>query len=240
MNKRAILLATAALVLWASPLKAALTETYTFSGLNLDIPDGNLSGLVYQQTISSSITEINFITVTLNISGGYNGDLYCYLSHSSGFAALLNRVGRTAGDSFGYGNGGFNVTFSDAAATDIHAYQTVSYSLNGSGQLLGTWQPDARNVDPLSVLDTSTRSAYLSSFDGLGASGQWTLFLADMSGGDVSTLNGWSMEITGVPEPVTTALAIFATLAVGSTLVRKGLRRRGQAPPSADTTPEAN
>lgn len=240
MNKRAILLATTALALWASPLKAALTETYTFSGLNLAIPDGTPSGLANYQTISSSITAINSLTVTLTISGGWNGDLYCYLSHSSGFAVLLNRVGRTGGDSFGYGDGGFSVTFSDAASTDIHAYQTVSYSLNLAGQLLGTWQPDARHVDPATVLDSSTRTAYLSSFNGLAASGNWTLFLADMSGGDASALNGWSMEITGVPEPVTTALAIFATLAVGSTLARKGLRRRGQTPPSADREPEAN
>ena len=32
--------------------------------------------------------------MTLNLSGGWNGDLYAYLVHNSGFAVLLNRVGR--------------------------------------------------------------------------------------------------------------------------------------------------
>jgi hypothetical protein len=37
------------------------------------------------------------------------------------------------------------------------------------------------------------------------------LFFADVSaGGGTSTLNGWSLDITAVPEPVNVALCIFA------------------------------
>ena len=40
----------------------------------------------------------------------------------------------------------------------------------------------------------------LSSFTG-GANGIWTLYLADVSGGDVNTLNSWTLDIAAVPEP---------------------------------------
>jgi hypothetical protein len=42
-----------------------------------------------------TITDVN---VGLQLSGGWNGDLYAYLVHSSGFAVLLNRVGRGTGN----------------------------------------------------------------------------------------------------------------------------------------------
>src|SRR5438105_1343509 len=83
------------------------------------IPDGNPVGMSDTRTISdwaanSHITDIN---VSINVSGGWNGDLYAYVSHgSTGFAVLLNRVGRTSSSSFGYGDAGFNITFADSAA----------------------------------------------------------------------------------------------------------------------------
>lgn len=183
---------------------------YSSGTLNAQIPDGNVNG--YQNTINVSglggseniITDVN---VKLNISGGYNGDLYVYLTHSSGFSVLLNRTGRTVGDPFGYGDAGFNVTLNDSASTDIHAYGG-----NGSAQLAGTWQPDARNTDPATVVNTSPRGAFLNAFNGLDANGSWTLFAADIAGGDQSTLVSWEVDITTVPEPATMALGIFGAL----------------------------
>src|SRR2546423_205875 len=57
------------------------------------IPDGSLNGLSDTRTLSGiSQPQISDVKVTLNLSGGYNGDLYAYLSHgSTGFAVLLNR-----------------------------------------------------------------------------------------------------------------------------------------------------
>ena len=40
----------------------------------------------------------------------------------------------------------------------------------------------------------------------------WTLFFADLSPGDTSTLNTFSLDITAVPEPVNVALVIFGGL----------------------------
>ena len=195
--------------------RAALTETFSFSGINRAVPDGNPAGMIDGRTISSAITSISSITVGLNISGGYNGDLYITLQHSSGFSVLLNRTGKTVGDAYGYGDSGFNIRFDDAAANDVHNYQAST--MPGAGlPLTGTWQPDARNIDPADVTSASTRSAYLSSFQGLSAGGTWTLFVADtVSGGGTPTLNSWDLEITGVPEPTTIALGIFGGLAGG-------------------------
>ena len=120
----------------------------------------------------------------------------------------MNRVGMTSGNPDGYPNSGMLVTLTSAStANDIHFYQNFSPAYNGSGQLTGTWQADGRT----SPLDTSRGS--LSSFNGLDPNGTWTLFFADLSPGDQSTLVSWSLDITTVPEPVPLALAIFAALA---------------------------
>ena len=179
--------------------------TLSSGTLNAAIPDGNVNG--YQSTLTFNDAYFNNVLdvdVKLNISGGYNGDLYVYLTHSSGFSVLLNRAGRTSGNAFGYGDAGFNITLNDSAATDIH-----NYGGNGGAQLTGNWQPDARNVDPATVTDASSRSAFLSAFNSLDPNGTWTLFVADVSGGDQSTLVSWELDITAVPEPTTVALGIF-------------------------------
>ena len=182
-----------------------VTETYsftTFSGqASLTIPDGNASGVSDTRTISgSSAFTIESIRVTLDLSAEFNGDLYGYLRHDSGFSVLLNRPGRASGNLPGYDDAGFNVTFAgDAINGDIHYYQPASGS-----PLTGLWQPDARAIDPDSsgaAFDAASRTATLDSFSGLNANGAWTLFLADVASGGNSALNGWGMEITPVPEP---------------------------------------
>ena len=204
-----------------APLHA---QTFTFSGLNAAVPDGNPNGLSNTQTISTSTTAIGALTLTLNLFGTYNGDIYAYVTHSSGFAVLLNRVGRTGNTgsaSFGYGDAGFQVTFSDSASNgDVHVYRNVMTPGAGS-PLTGLWQPDARDVDPGLVTDTSTRSAYLSSFNGLDPNGSWTLFIADMSSGDTFTLDSWGLDITPVPEPATWAAGLLILGALAYTQLRR-------------------
>ena len=50
----------------------------------------------------------------------------------------------------------------------------------------------------------------LVNFNGSQADGNWTLFFADLAnGGGTSLVEGWSLNITAVPEPVNLSLAIF-------------------------------
>jgi len=191
------------ILLFAFALSASASLTINFnSGFanNGDIPDNDLNG--WSDTRNLNLTEYNGFTVTdvqvtLNISGGWNGDLYGYLVHDSGFAVLLDRVGRTGnpGETFGYGEAGFTgVTLVDGLSlTSIQNYggsYTATTALDGGSY-------------------SSAGGTLNSSFDGLNVNGNWTLFLADMSSGDMSQITGWTLSITAVPEPTTWAMLIF-------------------------------
>ncbi len=190
------------LVLGAMSAQAALYNSPT---LNQAIPDNSASG--YANTINVSGPEgftITDVNVHLNISGGWNGDLYVTLVHNnSGAAILLNRVGRN-GSGEGFGDAGFNVWLDDTGVNgDIHLFGT------GSSPVAGTFQPDGRAVDPANVANGDARSAMLNQFNGQNPNGTWTIFLADNFGSYESRLDSWSLEITAVPEPVTVALGLF-------------------------------
>jgi hypothetical protein len=202
--------------------------TFANSG---NIPDGSSSGSAGTATASGFLPTISDISVKLNISGGFNGDLYAYLSYGGVLVPLLNRVGVTTtggGDAFGYGETGFNVTLSSAGAQDVHFYGNYSPTINGSGQLTGTWQPDGRAIDPQSApssFDSASRVSF-GSYSGLNPNGTWTLFLADLSaGGGQSQLVSWELDITAVPEPVNVALGVIAGVFLLVILARSRLVR---------------
>jgi subtilisin-like proprotein convertase family protein len=228
--KRLFSLSLVCLLSWALSASAAL-YTYTFNSEFANggvIPDGDLTGWEDTRTISdvpagSTLSDLN---VTLSVSGNYNGDLYGWLQHDTGFVVLLNREGKTASNPSGYSDTGFVIEFDDSPAnSDIHFYQAFSPSYNGNGQLLGTWLSDARNVHPLSVLDTDARTATLESFTTLNPNGSWTLFLADVSSGEQSAITGWGLEIAAVPE--SSAMVPALLVLTGAVLRHWRTRRRG-------------
>jgi len=196
-------------MLWAG-LVFGQSETNFLFNVNQAIPDDNPLGLTLTTNLTVTGGSIGSVTVGLDISGGYNGDLYAYVAGpNGGFSVLLNRVGVSNNASaFGYSDSGFNVTFSDSAGTNIQYYQNFSYTLSG-GQLTGVWQPEGVNIDPESgpsLFLTTPPSTPLSSFDGSNPNGTWTLFLADLSSGGQSTVVSWGVDITTVPEPGTVAV----------------------------------
>ena len=65
------------------------------------------------------------------------------------------------------------------------------------------------------VVDSGNPTALLSSFNGLNANGNWTLYIADVSGGSVSTLTSWTLEIAAVPEPGSLVEGAVAVLFLG-------------------------
>jgi hypothetical protein len=189
-----------ALITCSASSQADITLT---GGMTPDIiiPDGDLAGIAETISLGSSIQSITDVQLTLDIGGAsddqpFNGDYYAYLTHGTGFAVLLNRVGVTAANPYGYADAGFDVTFSDSGP-DIHNYQNDGPNFNGDGQLTGIWGPDGRTTSPLSVLDADPRSAFLSSFDGESSSGAWTLFIADCDPGDFGNLDSWTLDVSG-------------------------------------------
>jgi hypothetical protein len=84
-------------------------------------------------------------------------------------------------------------------------------------------------VSPLSsgaVIGGTSPTALLSSFNGLNPNGTWTLFIADVSGGDVTTVTSWGLDIAAVPEPRSIIEAGVAALFLG---VMVGFYRMKQA-----------
>lgn len=202
--------ATVSLVV-CTPAHAILSNSFDF-GVSKMIPDGTSVGIADTRSIATEIVSITALTVSIETSGGFNGDLYAYHSNGTDLAVLLNRSGRSASDPFGYADEGYQETFDDSAANgDIHLYQETIDPM--FGPITGTWQPSARDIDPGLALDTTPRTATLSSFIGTNPNGNWTLYFADIESGGIATWDSWSMEITGViPEPSMHWLPSFAIL----------------------------
>jgi subtilisin-like proprotein convertase family protein len=182
------------------------------------IPDGNLGGIwnVMNLTSASLGNSLTDIQVTLNISGGYNGDLYAYLSYNGVLMPLLNRVGvgtQSGTSAFGYTTSGFNTITLDSSSADIHLNNVTS----------GTYAADGRAINPLSSAASFNASGTVTldgQFGEMDPNGQWTLFFADVvAGGGSATLNGWSLDITAIPESVNFPLVCFGIVLIGARLV---------------------
>ena len=106
----------------------------------------------------------------------------------------MKRPGRSNLKDAGSHASGMSVVLSDSAVADIHLADSTA-------AVIGRFQPDSRGIDPLEALDSTPRTEYLGSFQGLPATGAWTLFLADTSGGNVSTLVGWGLTLRGTGTP---------------------------------------
>ena len=160
------------------------------------VPDNNFSGWSDTRSVSTMpVGTLQSVAVNLTLTGGWNGDLYAYLVHSSGFTVLLDRIG--AGP-FGDSHAGMNVTFVDNGT----AFGTTQGDLNlyaGVPNPSGLWNPDATAGGLASFLSTSQN-------------GTWSLFIADLSGGGVSTVQNWGlqMDIVAVPEVETWVAAAMA------------------------------
>jgi hypothetical protein len=162
------------------------------------IPDGNLSGWSDTRSVST-MPAGTFVglTVDLQLTGGWNGDLYAYLVHSTGFSVLLDRVGMGEPDvgAFGYGDAGMNVNLA-ASGTSIHQYGGNS---TFTGAPTGTWMTDNTSGSLASFLSTSPN-------------GTWSLFIADLSVDGVTSIQNWGlqMDIVAVPELETWVAAALA------------------------------
>jgi hypothetical protein len=187
--------------------------TVSASDLGQGIPDNDPSGVAYGINFGTHGLQLTDISVTFTTVGGWNGDLYAYLSHGDGFAVLLNRVGANTLGADGYSTAGFNgVTLSMTATTDIHGVALPT----AAG---GPYGADGR----LAYTDTA-RNNTLGVFNNADPYGGWTLFFSDNATPSKATLTGWSLEITAVPEPVNVGLSCLAGMFLLLTLARS-LRR---------------
>ena len=189
------LLPLVATVMAAGSIRATADTTQSYpKTVGLEIPDGDDNGLISQIDVSDT-GIITSIQLTLATSSGWNGDLYAYLEHDDVISVLVNRPGSTSDDPEGAGSSGMNVTFSDAAAEDAHTGISSTFGVPATG----TFQPDGREEDPDLVTDSSPRTLSFSGFTGQLAAGTWTLFIADLSTGDIATLENLTLSLTTSP-----------------------------------------
>ncbi len=154
------------------------------------VPDGSFSGWSDSRTIGvAPAGTITSVALNLVVTGGWNGDLYAYLVNGTGFTVLLDHIGT---GTYGNAGNGFNVQFSDGGSAGLG-----SYMANGSSPITGTWQADG---------------AGFASFLSLNPNSTWSLFVADTSGGGISTVQSWGlqMDIVAVPEVETWVAAALA------------------------------
>jgi subtilisin-like proprotein convertase family protein len=217
---------------------AAHGGLYTFSGSpSQTIPDNDPSGVAYGINFGTAGLQITDVSVRFTTTGGRNGELYAYLSHdTSGTLILLNRVGVANGTSgstlfnYGYSGGGFNnITLSDSVSGLGNIHNCGGSTLNSQPTASAAYKADGQTANPFNAptgFSAGGGSAtFANTFGGSDPYGNWTLFFADLSGGSVSTLNGWSLAITAVPEPVNLALGLFGVLSAAVTAVRWRLKQ---------------
>lgn len=186
---------------------AAHATLYTQSFGGGTIADGNPIGQTFAGSFNQapSGNTVSSLTVSLNISGGYNGDLYAYLVSPDGtMVVLMNQPGVSV-NGFGASGAGMNITLADGYTS----IQTVT----SGGVLTGNYGA----------------AGTLADFGGSSANGTWELYFADLSnGGGTSTLNSWALNITAVPEPVNIAMCcMLGLMGVG---MFSRLHRRKQQP----------
>ena len=206
--KKRIGLGMVALTLTAMGAHGAIVENLESFSSGGNIPDGNPVGITVQGNVGNFLSDstVTAVTVGLNISGGYAGNLYAYLVGPNGtMVTLLNQAG---GGPFGNPSSTINMSLQDGAGAITSSSDLSSGTYAAAGNL--------------------------SDMNGSLADGTWTLFFADIvSGGGTSHLNGWSLDITAVPEPANEALLVFAGL---GGLWWLGRRLRGKSIPAAART----
>jgi subtilisin-like proprotein convertase family protein len=197
------------LLLAAATLPAQVTTSYTNSPGQL-LPDNDPDGYGSVFNVSGLGGMIANVEVGMDVTGGYNGDLYAYLVSPTGqIAILLNRMGVSAANAYGYNTAGFNITLDSAPANNNeHDYESFGPNYSG-GQLTGTWAPDGRNISPNStgsLFDSTASTMGLDNDFGTDPNGTWLFFIADLSPGSQSTLQNVTLTISTAPEPQTWAI----------------------------------
>lgn len=189
------------LFLMLAPICKLFGVVLTLVDSPIVIGDNDPVGLGFTAEVENVQSAIESVTVTLETSGGFNGDLYAFLSFDSELVVLLNRPGISSTNTFGFLDSGFDVTFADTLplAADPHTTGGIG------GVVSGSFSSDGRAISPFSApvdFDTAERTATLANLEGLDPNGTWAFFIADLSGGGLATLESLEISIvTVVPEP---------------------------------------
>jgi subtilisin-like proprotein convertase family protein len=144
---------------------------------NFDTFTANVSGVGPTDVIQS---------VTINISHTWVSELNLFLEGPNGQKIELST-----------GNGGGLDNYTNTVFTDASS----SFITSGTPPFTGSFKPEGRTnsdnqCNPAGTVGTYT---FASQFWGSNCSGNWILKIKDGGGGDVGTLNSWSVTIIPLP-----------------------------------------
>ncbi len=142
------------------------------------IPDDGAPaiGLTDTQVLAdpSVVTDVN---VEVNITHTWNSDLTITLQYDDGSGGAPEQEAILSANNGGSGDNYINTVFDDAAATAIAGLGAASAPFTGS------FQPEQS----------------LAVFNGETIAGSWSLFITDGAGGDVGTLDSWTLSFNAGP-----------------------------------------
>jgi subtilisin-like proprotein convertase family protein len=148
-------------------LQAQIVVSNTTS---MAIPDNNATGISTNIITPAHSGNITSVSIDLDISHTWNGDLIATLTAPSGASVVIfDRPGTGTGCN----DNGMNVTFIDGGAGDV----------NNCINTTATWTGEYNPENPFST------------FNGENANGQWQLNISDNFSGDTGTLNSWTLKI---------------------------------------------
>ena len=154
---------------------------------NIPIPDEDPTGIssIIDVPLSGTIQDIN---VNIEINHTWQGDIVAALSHDGTTVTLINNSGGTSvgctTSVFGYrsddfGSPGDPLVLDDSAPVGIDCYDGPA-DFDGIDNYAGPAMPH----EPLAA------------FNGLNASGEWTLTVSDPLLQETGTLVSWSIDVT--------------------------------------------
>lgn len=133
------------------------------------VPDSDPAGIDFQLITSGYVGTLSSMTVNFDATMTWDGDITAVLIAPNGTKITLFSGVGGSGDNF------TGTIFDDAAAVSITA---------GAPPFTGSFKPSP---------------GALSTFGGLSGAnlnGTWTLHLTDSAGGDIMTVNSWSLDIS--------------------------------------------
>jgi subtilisin-like proprotein convertase family protein len=139
-------------------------------------------------TVSGAPASIGLMKVTFDVTHTWNADLDVVLVNPAGDKYL-----KLTSDNGGGGDNFANTIFVDTATASIT-------TAPATGNISGEWRAEGgafvAGTDAWagSAVLPATAATSFADFVGGNANGDWTLFIYDDAGGDVGTLNSWSIE----------------------------------------------
>ncbi|MBI1190559.1 MAG: hypothetical protein GC200_07790 [Tepidisphaera sp.] len=180
MKKTSMLAALAGLAMVAGAASAQVFSSSPFAQIS------DLTTTSDTINVSGGPSNITNVNVIVQITHTWDSDIDMVLQGPNGYIAL-------ATDNGGSGDNMFTTRFTDGATTGIGA---GTAPFDGNFKPIGT---TATYSGPETF--SGTQYSAMSGFSGSDSNGAWTLYIYDDAGGDVGTLQYWSMEFNYASDP---------------------------------------